>query len=131
MPGKRAKKLKDATKEQASGTIENARGAVGSFAIDKVLPSGIAQLLQEIFTLLAKAAGRDSQKAGMFSSITIMIFGVVTSVAYVGIVIFVIGAILFVYNAYRLIPAVNRAHKWAGKRVGLYKDRDIPLWKRD
>lgn len=138
MPGDRAKKAKkrvqntgSGARKQASGTWSNARGVLNEFGIDRIIPSGVADFVQESFDLSARAAGRDSQAAGLFSSTTIMILGVLTSWAYVGIVVFAIGALLFVYNLWRLIPAVNSAHKKAGKRVGLYKDRDIPAWKRD
>lgn len=131
MPGKRAKELKDATKEQAGGTLSNTRSALGKFTLDNTLPDAFVGLITEVLSLLARAAGRDSQAAGMTSSVTIMIYGVLTSWAYVGIVVFAFGALLFVYNSWRLVPAVNRYHKAAGERVGLYEDRDVPLWERD
>lgn len=134
MPGKRAKKLRDASgeaREQASGTLSNARDAVGAFTLDNTLPDAFVSLLSEIFETGAKAAGRDSQAMGMTSAVTVVIGGILTSWTGVGLVLIVLGVLLFAYNAVRLVPVANKYHKKAGRKVGLYEDRDIPLWKRD
>ena len=134
MPGKRAKKLREVggeARDQASGTLSNTRQSLSKFTLDNTLPDGLVSLISEGLSLTARAAGRDSQAAGMTSSVTIMIFGVLTSWSGVGLVLIAIGALLFAYNFIRLIPVANKYHKKVGRRVGLYKDRDVPLWERD
>jgi len=135
MPGDRAKKLRDVggeARDQASGTLSNVRGALGKLLkLDNTLPDGLVGLISEGLSLAVRAAGRDSQAAGMTSSVTIMIFGVLTSWTGAGLVLIAIGAVLFAYNTIRLIPVANEYHKKAGRRAGLYKDRDVPLWERD
>jgi hypothetical protein len=134
MPGKRAEKLREVggdAREQAGGTVSNVRESLGRFTLDNTLPDAFVGVISESLKVTARAAGRESQAAGMTSSITIIIFGVLTSWTGLGLGLIVIGALLFAYNFIRLIPVANEYHKKAGRRVGLYKDRDVPLWKRD
>ena len=135
MPGDRAKKLRDVggeARDQASGTVSNAWSALGKLTkLDNILPDGLVGLISEGLELGARAAGRDSQAAGMTSSVTIIIFGILTSWTGAGLLLIVIGGLLFAYNSLRLIPVANEYHKKAGRRVGLYKDRDVPAWERD
>jgi hypothetical protein len=131
MPGDRAKEIGSSAREQASGTASNLRSALSKFTLDNLLPDGLVGLISEGLELATRAAGRDSQAAGMTSSITIMIFGVLTSWSGVGLGLIAIGGLLFAYNSVRLVPTVNKYHKKAGRRVGLYEDRDVPAWERD
>jgi|AntRauTorcE11898_2_1112593.scaffolds.fasta_scaffold98959_1 hypothetical protein len=134
MPGDRAKKLREVggdARDQASGTVSNVRQSLGKFTLDNTLPNAIVGTISEAFETGAKAAGRDSQAMGMTSSVTIIIIGVLTSWTGFGFLLIGLGALLFAYNTIRLIPVANEYHKKAGRRVGLYKDRDVPLWERD
>jgi hypothetical protein len=115
---------------QLRGTTSNVRAMLGAFSLDRILPSGITGFVLELLNKLAFAAGRGSRTRGLFSGITLIILGVLTSWTGVGIVLIVIGGILAVFNVARHVPVINQL--WEGSRAqrAISKDRDVPLFRQ-
>lgn len=131
MPGDRAREAGRKARGQARGTWRNARGLAGAFTFDKILPSGISGLIQEVMTVAAYTAGRGSPYQQVWSSTTWIILAIVASPFTLGysLILAVPGAIGLAWGLLRLVPAVYR--KFQEARGNRLRDRDVPLWQRD
>jgi hypothetical protein len=142
MPGDRAREVARSTREtardgrewasrQARGTVRNGRSLAGSFALDEILPNGIASFIQELLMLIPYALGRGSPKKQVYASITLIILAIVATPFTLGYSLILAGipALTLLIGLWRLVPAANDTYQEIrGNRL---RDRDVPLWKRD
>lgn len=142
MPGDRAREVARSTREtardgrewagsQVRGTYRNGRNLAGSFALDEVLPNGVASFIQELLMLIPYALGRGPARKQVFSSITLIILAVVATPFTLGysLILAAVPALTLLIGLWRLVPAVN--DKYQEVRGNRLRDRDVPLWKRD
>jgi len=121
----------DRLRDQARGTYRNTRELVGGFAFDKVLPPSIADLLQNVITLVPRALGRGSPEQQIYSSLTLIGIAIITAPISLGysLVVATPFGLTLVIGLYRLNPWVDS--QFRSLRGNKLRDRDIPLWERD
>lgn len=120
---------------QLRGTASRTRGFVGWLSFDRLMPSGVASTIQEVFTLVPQALGiRGTSRMKQFSAAVIL--GVLAYFATFLTGGLLIGAAIFltlmvVVAVARNVPAVDGTWRDWTAALGIKRDYDIPAWKRD
>ena len=120
---------------QLRGTWRNLGGFWAYLSLDRLLPSGISDTIQEVIELIPQAFGlRGTSRTKQFSSAVILaIFAYLATFLSGGLLIgaAIVITIMVLIAVARNIPAVNKNWKEWTSALGISNDYDVPGWRRD
>lgn len=119
------------TREQVSGTRDNARELWDRWQLDDLLPNAIAGFLQELINLVPDALGRSTAYRQIAASTALIIIAVVLTPFTLGwsIVLAFPFVVTLSIGFLRLVPAIN--DRYRSVRGNKLRDGDLRRWRRD
>lgn len=130
-----AKSTGSFARKQVGGTWRRTRSFVGWLTLDRLLPSGVSDTIQEGIVKSVQALGirGTSRKRQFASAVTLAVMAYGFTLLSGGLLIgfAVVWSLLVLVALARNIPFVNKQWKEGTSMLPIKSDYDIPGWERD